>query len=43
MMTSAVTPAAGSSTASILLIQMPKSSLLVPGEEGNGSNILGGD
>jgi hypothetical protein len=43
IMTSDVTAAVGSNTASILLIKMPKSSLLDPGEDGNGSNMLGGD
>ena len=42
-MTSVVIAAAGSNIANILLIQRPKSSLLVAGEDGNGSNMLGGD
>ena len=39
----AVTAEAGSNMASILLIHIPKSSLLVPEVDGNGSKILGGD
>ena len=39
----AVTAEAGSNIASILLIHILKSSLLVPEEDGNGSKILGGD
>lgn len=39
----AVTAEAGSNIASILLIHILKSSLLVPEEDGKGSKILGGD
>jgi hypothetical protein len=39
----AVTAAAGSNIARILLVIIPTLSLLVPGEDGNGSKMLGGD
>lgn len=33
----------GTDIASILLIHIPRSPFVVPGEDGNGSKILGGD
>ena len=43
MTINAVTAATGSTIASILLAKIPKSFSLVPGDEGKGFKILGGD
>ena len=42
-MTSTIVAIMGSKIASILLIDIPKASPVIPGDTGNGSSILGGD